>query len=135
MLQRYLFLSFPFFAVFFFGIFKKGLRKTVLRNRSFAPACIISKYRRPLSKRIVLQILFRISQSNSKEGNPWNPDLDLLIEFHSEDGFLESEIHCWVLRSIAKFEILFTKSKSGFANQLQQNCNCSGYLHRGSICF
>ena len=77
-----------------------------------------------------MQILFRISQSNSKEGNPWNPDLDLLIEIHPEDGFLESEIHFRILRSISKSEILFTKSKSGFPNRLQPNCNCSGYLHR-----
>ena len=34
-----------------------------------------------------MQILFRISQSNDKKGNPKNPDLDFLIEIHPEDGF------------------------------------------------
>ena len=35
--------------------------------------------------RIVLQILFRISQLNDKKGNPKNPDLDFLIAIHPED--------------------------------------------------
>ena len=56
-----------------------------------------------------------------------------IIEIHPEDRFLESEIHFWVLRSIAKSEIpISTKGKSGFPNRLQPNCNCSGYLHRGN---
>ena len=42
---------------------------------------------RPLFLRTILQILFRISQSNDKKGNPKNPDLDFLIEIHPEDGF------------------------------------------------
>ena len=42
---------------------------------------------RPLFLRTVFQILFRISQSNVKKGNPKNPDLDFLIEIHPEDGF------------------------------------------------
>ena len=42
---------------------------------------------RPLFLRTVFQILFRISQSNVKKGNPKNPDLDFLIKIHPEDGF------------------------------------------------
>ena len=52
--------------------------------------------------RTVLQILFRISQSNDKEGNPKNPDLDFLIEIHPEDGFLGGEIRFRISRSIEK---------------------------------
>ena len=42
--------------------------------------------------RTVLQILFQITQSNDKKGNPKNPDLDFLIKIHPENGFLGGEI-------------------------------------------
>ena len=55
-------------------------------------------YARPLFLRIVLQILFRISLSNDGKGNPKTPDLDFLIEIHSEDGFLGGEIRFRISR-------------------------------------
>ena len=63
-----------------------------------------------------MQILFRISQSNDKKGNPKNPDLDFLIEIHPEDGFLGGEI-CEIgeicfLFSIAKSEIRISQSNA-----------------------
>ena len=70
---------------------------------------------RPLFLRTVLQVLFRISQSNDKKGNPKNPDLDYLIEIHPEDGFLGGEIRFRISRSIGKSG--FRKSKSGFPNR------------------
>ena len=59
---------------------------------------------RPLFLRTVLQILFRISQSNDKKGNPKNQDLDFLIEIHLEDGFLGGEIRFRISRSIGKLD-------------------------------
>ena len=106
-------LEFSLFAVVFFGISKKGLRKTVLRNRSFAPACIISKKTTTVQKNSFANPLSD-SQLNSKEGNPWNLDLDLLIEIHPEDGFLESEIHSWVLRSNANLKFFLQKLNLDF---------------------
>ena len=61
---RYLFLDFLSFRfLFLFWKFEKGFEK---QNRGLARASIISK-RRPLFTRIVLKILFRISQSNGKK--------------------------------------------------------------------
>ena len=77
---------------------RKRIWKTVLQNSGLARARLAK--RRPLFTRIVLQIL-----SERWKGNPWNPDLDFLIEIHPEDGFLGEEI---------RFRI---KSKSGFPNR------------------
>ena len=46
-------------------------------------------------------------------------DLGFLIEIHTEDGFLESEIRFRISRSIAKSENRISKSKSGFPNRTQ----------------
>ena len=67
--------------------------------------------------RIVLQILFRISQLNDKKGNPKNPDLDFLIAIHPEDEFLGGEIRFRISRSIGKSGFRFWKSKSRFLNR------------------
>ena len=72
-----------------------------------------------------MQILFRISQSNDKKGNPKNPDLDFLIEIHPEDGFLGGKIR--FRRSIAKSEMRISKSKSGFSSQTQPEIRYQGY--------
>ena len=71
----------------------------------------------PLFTRTVWQILFWISQSNDKKGNPKNQDLDFLIEIHPEDGFLGGEIRFWISCSIGKSGFRFCKSKSGFPNR------------------
>ena len=55
-----------------------------------------------------MQILFRISQSNDKKGNPKYPDLDFLIEIHPEDGFLGGEIRFRISRSIGKSGFRFS---------------------------
>ena len=73
------------------GKSEKGFEKLSLRTAVLHAHAYLAK-RRPLFMRIVLQILFRISQLNDKKGNPKNPDLDFLIEFLPEDGFLEGEI-------------------------------------------
>ena len=73
--------------------------------------------RRPLFTRIVLQILFRISQLNDKKGNPKNPDLDFLIAIHPEDEFLGGEIRFQISRSIGKSGFRFWKSKFRFPNR------------------
>ena len=66
---------------------------------------------------IVLEILFRISQSNGK-----NPNLDFLIEIHPVDGFLRGEIHFRISRWMGKSGFRFWKSKSGFPNQTHPKC-------------
>ena len=63
---------------------------------------IMRAHTRPLFLRTVFQILFRISQSNDKKGNPKNPDFDFLIEIHPEDGFLGGEIRFRISDSIGK---------------------------------
>ena len=65
-----------------------------------------------------LRVLFQISQSNDKKGNPNNPDLDFLIEIHPDDGFLGGEVHFRISCSIGKSGFRFSKSKSGFPNQM-----------------
>ena len=80
---------------------RKRILKTVCKNSGLARARILAK-RRPLFTRIVLQILFQISQSNDKKGNPKNPDLDFLIEIHPEDRFLGGEILFRISCSIGK---------------------------------
>ena len=47
-----------------------------------------------------------------QKGNPWNPDLDFLIEIHPEDGFLGGEVLFRILRSIAKSEIRISQSNA-----------------------
>ena len=63
---------------------------------------IMRVHARPLFLRTVFQILFRISQSNDKKGNPKNLDLDFLIKIHPEDGFLGGEIRFRISPSIGK---------------------------------
>ena len=76
-----------------------------------AQARIISK-KRPLFTKVVLQILFRICQSNGKKEIHEFRDLDFFIEIHPEDGLLGGEILFLILRSIAK-------AKSRIPNQTQ----------------
>ena len=47
-----------------------------------------------------------------QKGNPWNPDLDFLIEIHPEDGFVGGEIRFRISRSIAKSEIRISQSNA-----------------------
>ena len=61
---RYLFLDFHFYRSI--GKSKKGFEKLSLRIAVFHAHAYLAK-RRPLFTRIVLQILFRISQSNGKK--------------------------------------------------------------------
>ena len=92
---RYLFLDFHFYRSI--GKSEKGFEKLSLRTAVLHAHAYLAK-RRPLFTRTVLQILFRISQSNDKKGNPKNPDLDFLIEIHPEDGFLGGEIRFRISR-------------------------------------
>ena len=57
--------------------------------------------------------------------NPWNADLNFLIEIHHKDGFLRGEIRFRISRSIAKSGIRISKSKSGFPNQMQPTWSVS----------
>ena len=77
------FLEFPFNH---FGKFKRGFRKTVLMNSGLACARVAK--RRLLFTRIVLQILFPIPQSNSKNEINEIRILDFLVEIHPEERFL-----------------------------------------------
>ena len=96
---RYLFLDFHFYRSI--GKSEKGFEKLSLRTAVLHAHAYLAK-RRPLFTRIVLQILFQISQSSDKKGNPKNPDLDFLIEIHPEYGFLGGEICFRISRSIGK---------------------------------
>ena len=79
---RYLFLDFHCYCLI--GKSEKEFEKVSLRTAALHAHAYLAK-RRPLFTRIVLQILFRISQLNDKKGNPKNPDLDFLIAIHPED--------------------------------------------------
>ena len=57
---------------------------------------------------------FWISRKNAKHKNPWNPELDYLIETHFEDGFLGVESRFWISCFTAKYEFPISKSKSRF---------------------
>ena len=46
------------------------------------------------------------------KGNPWNPDLDFLIEIHPENGFLGGKIRFRISRSITKSEIPISQSNA-----------------------
>ena len=65
--------------------------------------------------RIVLQIFFRISPSNSKKESHE-------IQIYPEDGFLRDEIRFRISCLIPKPEVRISKSKSGFPNQKHPKC-------------
>ena len=90
--------GFPFYRSI--GKSEKGLKLTVLKNSGLARARIISE-KRPLLTRTVLQILFRISQSNGKE------------EIH--------EIRIWIskLKSTLRTDFSKVKSENEFRVRLQ----------------
>ena len=104
-------LGFPFFL--FLGKSEKGFEKLFLRTAVLHAHAYLAK-RRPLFTRIVLQILFRISQSNGKK------------EIH--------EIRIWILKSIVRtdfskvksifgFRVLWQNSKSRFPNRTHPYLN------------
>ena len=99
------FFGFPFLS--FDWEIRKRICKTVLVNSGLLFSNYAGLHARPLFLRTVLQILFRISQSNDKKGNPKDPDLDFLIEIHPEDGFLGGEIHFRISCSIGKSRFRF----------------------------
>ena len=82
------------------GNAERDLKLTVLKNSGLARARIISE-KRPLLTRTVLQILFRISQSNGKE------------EIH--------EIRIWIskLKSTLRTDFSKVKSENEFRVRLQ----------------
>ena len=63
-------------------------------------ACARVAKRRLLFMRIVLQILYPISQSNGKKEINEIWILDLLVEIHPEERFLGGKICFWILRLI-----------------------------------
>ena len=92
------------FWIFIFTVrleIRKRIWKTVLKNSSLASARIISKKRRPLFTRTVLQSLFRFFQSNGKK------------EIH--------EIRIWIskLKSNLRTDFSEVKSVFGFRVRLQ----------------
>ena len=90
-----------FFCYRSIGKSEKEFEKVSLRTAVLHARAYLAK-RRPLFTRIVLQILFRISQLNDKKANPKNPDLDFLIAIHPGDEFLRGEIRFRISRSIGK---------------------------------
>ena len=82
-------------------------------------ACARVAKRRLLFMRMVLQILYLISQSNGKKEINEIWILDLLVEIHPEERFLGGKICFWILRLIADSKIQISKSKSGFPNRTQ----------------
>ena len=98
--------GFPFYRSI--GQSEKGLKLTVLKNSGLARARIISE-KRPLLTRTVLQILFRISQSNGKE------------EIH--------EIRIWIskLKSTLRTDFSKVKSENEFRVRLQNPKSNSGF--------
>ena len=95
---RYLFLDFHFYRSI--GKSEKGFEKLSLRTAVLHAHAYLAK-RRPLFTRIVLQILFRISQSNGKK------------EIH--------EIRNWIfeLKSTLRTDFSVVKSVFGFRVRLQ----------------
>ena len=95
---RYLFLDFHFYRSI--GKSEKGFEKLSLRTAVLHAHAYLAK-RRPLFTRIVLQILFRISQSNGKK------------EIH--------EIRIWIsqLKSTLRTDFSEVKSVFGFRVRLQ----------------
>ena len=95
---RYLFLDFLYTVRL--GNPKRDFKLTVLKNSGLARARIITK-KGPLFTRTVLQILFRISQSNGRE------------EIH--------EIWIWIskLKSTLRTDFSKMKSDNGFRVRLQ----------------
>ena len=77
-------------------------------------ACARVAKRRLLFTTIVLQMLFPISQSNSKKEINEIWILDLLVEIHPEERFLGGKICFWILRLTADSKIQISKSKSRF---------------------
>ena len=82
--------------------------------------------------RTVLQILFWISQSNNKKGNPKNPDLDFLIEIHSEDGFLGGEIRFGFRVRLGNPDLDFENLNPDFPIESTLNCLFTHEAHRSS---
>ena len=78
-------------------------------------ACARVAKRRLLFMRIVLQILYPISQSNGKKEINEIWILDLLVEIHPEERFLGGKICFQILHLIADSKIQISKSTSGFS--------------------
>ena len=122
------FLQFPFNH---FGKFKRGFKKTVLMNNGLACARVAK--RRLLFTRIVLHILYPISQSNGKKEINEIWILDLLVEIHPEERFLGGKICFWILRLTADSKIQISKSKSRFPITCNLRYICQQYTINYSI--
>ena len=103
---RYLFLF--FFCYGSIGKSEKEFEKVSLRTAVLHAHAYLAK-RRPLFTRIVLQILFWISQLNDKKANPKNPDLDFLIAIHPGDDFSE-------VKSVFRFRVRLGNLDLDFEN-------------------
>ena len=106
--MRYLFLDFHFYHSI--GKSKKGLEKLSLsRQRSCTRTQKELAKRRPLFTRTVLQILFRIPQSNGKkeihEIRNWIPELKSTLRTDFS-----------VVKSVFGFRVRLQRKKSGFQN-------------------
>ena len=89
-----------FLLVFFWEIRKRILKTVLCKNSGLAHAHS-------------MQILFSNFpiKPSGKEGEPLNPDSDVLVEIHLEGAFLKVEIRFQILRVIVKSEILISKSR------------------------
>ena len=105
---------------------RKRIWKTVLKNSSLARTRILSKKKTTVHENS-FENPFSDFPIERLKGNPWNLDLDFLIEIHPEDGFLGGEIRFRISRSIGKSGLRFWKSKSGFPNRTHPYM----YLHSG----
>ena len=115
--QRWDICSWIFIFTVGLGNPKKDL-KTVLKNSGLARARLLSKKKNTVHENSFANPFSDFAIERWK-GNPWNPDLDFLIEIHPEDGFLRGEICFRISRSVAKSEIQISKSKSVFPNRTQ----------------
>ena len=108
----------PFSTGYLFLDFHSRTGKTVLKNSGLGCVRIISKKKTAVHENSFANLFPDVPIERYK-GNPWNPDLDFLIEIHPEDGFLRGEICFWISRLIAKSKIRVSKSKSRFPNRMQ----------------
>ena len=61
------------------------------------------------------------------KGNPWNSDLDFLIEIHLKDGFRGGEVRFRISGSIAKSEIWISQSNPTLGSKESNFC-CSSHF-------
>ena len=88
--EIYVFGFFFFFLPFDWEI-RKRVWKTVLKNSGLARARISSKKKTAVHENSFANPFSDFTIERQK-GNPWNPDVNFLIEIHPEDGFLGGEI-------------------------------------------